>query len=993
MRRREFENKAAGFTLIEILVGIVVLGFVLISFATIFALYQKGATRSGEYQETQQNARIALDYVTDHLRQAGAQVDYFKGQRPIAYAGPYQVVVNADVDNGRTIDGNSALLAIKVGAPNGSVPPSGTVLYAPTETYDSEAETYVFTLDSNRDGLITSSDRGDDPEETGLNRNLFVMKMYVYGDKGGGVNEVRESNVAIVRGPNLGPTWNTPDPLFQYSYDHDDDPTTRDRLWGDTNLNGELETAEISAIKPIPQSALSRIRKVKVTTIGESTKYDKRYETNGGFMNITMTSEISIRNVSLTSSMIRGKVFHDINEDGVMDHNETGIPDVEIRLAGQGRSVITDKFGMFFIPLPAGKYSVQEVDPPGYKSTTSNLLSVTLASGQTAMVNFGDLSDSPFGIIRGVVYEDMDKDGHRDFDEAGIPGVLVSLDDGAQTNTDDVGFYSFVAQQGNYMVVETDPPEYSSTTPNGMPVTILSMGDTVTVNFGDYMGPTYGTLEGYVFLDINEDGVRNYMEEGLPNVTIRVSSGDSTITNSSGQYRFNLSPGTYSVVEVDPVGYTSTTVNKYTDIPITADTTVVRDFGDILEERTDFVEIHISNTERVLSVTTTNLREDGMGDADIVLGTALTGETGNMLIFHNNWESSTTPLSELFDSDPSYRREAGSNISALVDYDFSRDGVADVLSGTDNSTEPNIQLWFTAAGGILATSPSTSYHTTGVNEVMDATVADFDLDGTIDILVALKSPFGTSGAVETFRGDGWGTFSSWSYITHAGVEGDVQLGQVWAVDAGDIDGDGDADVVVGSHVTDYTGYIDVYINTGYATGAFKWVSRYQALGAVNDIKLVDMKEDDAGDPDIVAAVTRAANVGLVILWSNTYGEFGLPDTTGHDFGDGVMPHWPDDWVDALGEALSLAILYVNNDVFPDVAYGTRNSSLYTGDLYILPAYGTLPVGGTKINKTVSGEIISIDVADFNKDSRPDIVVGTRSSATQGRLVAYFGREL
>jgi hypothetical protein len=83
---------------------------------------------------------------------------------------------------------------------------------------------------------------------------------------------------------------------------------------------------------------------------------------------------------------------------------------------------------------------------------------------------------------------------------------------------------------------------------------------------------------------------------------------------------------------------------------------------------------------------------------------------------------------------------------------------------------------------------------------------------------------------------------------------------------------------------------------------------------------------------------------------------------------------------------------VNNDVFPDVAYGTRSSSLFTGDIYILPGYGTLPPSGQKINQVVSGEVITMDVADFNRDNRPDIVVGTRTSATQGRLVAYFGKE-
>ena len=161
---------------------------------------------------------------------------------------------------------------------------------------------------------------------------------------------------------------------------------------------------------------------------------------------------------------------------------------------------------------------------------------------------------------------------------------------------------------------------------------------------------------------------------------------------------------------------------------------------------------------------------------------------------------------------------------------------------------------------------------------------------------------------------------------------------------------------------------------------------------MNDLKVIDMMADDSGYKDIVAAVTMGENHGYVMLWLNEGGTLGVQDTTGYAFGAEVMPTMPDDWVFGEGEVLSLAVLNVNNDVFPDLVFGTRNSVVYTGNVYVLPAYGTLPANGVRINQSESGEIVSIDVADFNKDNRPDIVVGTRSSVTQGRLVAYFGRE-
>lgn len=985
------KKNTEGFTLIEIVMSVLVLGFVLIAVSGIFILYQKGSARTTGYAEAQQNARIALDYITARLRQAGSQTDYFRGQLPVVHAGPYQIAINADVDNGRTIDGQPPLEAInRAMAPN-TVPASGTPFYMPPDDYDSEAETIVFTVDSNADGVIDKNDRGDDPVEDGENTNLFVLKQYVYGYSAAGRNEVRESDLAKVRGPNLATTWTIPQPMFQYWVDHDENPATPDRLWGDGNGDGELSDTEALNVTELPQNELANIRKVAITVVSESEVYDRRYETNGGFFDVTMTSEVHVRNATRTSSMINGMVFHDADKDGALDPNETGIPGVEIRIAGQGSNVLTDNFGRYFFPLPAGDYSIQEIDPMGYTSTTANIVSVTLVSGQTKSINFGDVSTTPSGVIEGYVYEDLDQDGLKDVGEDGLAGVLVSLDTGAETYTNDTGYFSFVARQGNYTVVETDPPGFSSTTPNSGAANIAAQDDTVRIDYGDFAGAVTGILEGHVFLDENEDGIRGPGEEGLPNVLITVSNGDTTLTNASGYYRFSLEPEIYKITETDPVGYTSTTVNTYENIKITADTTVVRDFGDVLENRQDFVEIHISNTDRVLSVATADLDEDDLRDDDIVLGTALAGGIGNMLVFQNKRENTTTPVTELFDADPTYRRDAGYNINAMRAFDYSGDGTPDVVSGLDVGTDPNVQFWLTETGGVLSTSPDVVYHAGGFNEVMDIRLVDLDGDGQLDMLVGLKSSFGVyKGAVVVYKGYGGNSFMPAYTISTAGATGALEIGDVWAVGSGDIDGDGDQDMVIGSHETEYTGCIDVYTNTA---GALSWHARYESFGAVNDLMVIDMMEDDSRDPDIVAGISSGENYGFVMLWSNTGGTFGWADTTGYSFEPETTPNLPEDWVYAGGEVLCVVDIALNNDVFPDVAYGTRRSALlYLGDIYVLPSYGTLPDGGIKVNTGEMGQIIAIDRADFNKDSRPDLVVGTRSSSTQGRLVAFFGRE-
>jgi hypothetical protein len=435
-------------------------------------------------------------------------------------------------------------------------------------------------------------------------------------------------------------------------------------------------------------------------------------------------------------------------------------------------------------------------------------------------------------------------------------------------------------------------------------------------------------------------------------------------------------------------------VNTYVDIPIVVDTTVVRNFGDVVADTWDYVEIHISNTDRVLSVRATDLVEDGIGDKDIVLGTALTVGFGNMLVFHNNWTSLATPMSELFDPDPVYRRDAGHNINIISTYDLTGDGAPDVTTGLDDAISPNVTEWFNSAG-VLSESPDILYTSSGLNEVMDIEMVDFNLDGHIDMLTGLKSPVGGSGAFEVYMGSGGGDFTSTQYVTLAGPAGEYLLPEVWAVEAADFDGDGDVDIVVGTHVTTKEGFIDFYQNLGYGSGVFAWHSRYLPGGGVNDLEAVDMMEDDGGDYDLIAAYAGMNDIGGVTLWLNDgSGEFGIPDTLGKTpYPPGVLKNLPDDYVEIEGDVQAIATLRVNNDVFPDLAIGTKSSDFYTGDLWVLPAYGTLPSMGIKINATNNGEIVTMDVADFNRDGRPDIVLGTRTSSTQGSLVAYFGKEL
>lgn len=982
-----------GFTLVETMFGMVVVAILLVAIAGIFVLFQKSSAQTRQFAEAQQNARVAIDFITDDLRQAGASTDYFQGQRFIVHAGPYQVGFNADIDNGQTVSGNNPLESIDVDLSPNTVPVSGATIYAPPVTYDSEAETVVFTLDSNADGTISAADRGDDPEEDGINPNLFVLRRYAYGADGTGSNQVYSSNLALVRGPGAAPDGTLPTPLFQYYYDHDDDAQTPLALWGDASGNGVLEDTEIAVLGPVTAVNLNRIRKIEVNVTSESDKYNKRFEDNGGFLAVDMNSEVYVRNAGgRATATIYGQVFVDVNQDGKQDAGENGIPNVNLKLIGTNLTARTNGMGLYYFRMGAGNYTIEETDPPGFASTTPNLVDVSLVAGQAMRTDFGDRATVPTGVIKGAVFDDANQSTTRDADEPGIGGVQISLDSGEMLKTDPYGNYSFVVRVGSYNVVEVDAEGYGSTTPNAVTAVIADAGDSAIVDFGDVVNPTAGYLEGYVFEDVDADGVFDNSEHGIATVTLTLSNGDSTVTNASGFYQFSLMPGQYDIEETDPPGYSSTTVNRQLGVVIEPDTTVVLNFGDILENAADFIEIDIGNSARALSVDAFDMKEDNKLDVDLVVGTPFSKGAGNLLVFHNARTSSQTALAALFDPTPTYQRAAGHNINTLASYDFQSDGNVDVFSGLQYSTGNNMQIWVNETAGRLGNTPITSYLAGYSSYVMASKIADFNRDGIKDLVVGLVSSFGTmTGSFQTFRGVGKGVFEPWREVTSAG-EGDLKepLGEVWTLDVGDVDRDGDLDIVVGSTSSSYWGYIDVFLNKEQATGEFVWSARYFGGGRINALKLIDMAEDNAGDLDLLVGISSGSNAGALFLWLNERGVFGQPAPATGELPLNVKQTVPNDKFDAGGEVLSLDAERLNADVFPEVFVGTRASSFYGGNVVLLETFGLLPTGGRQINTTSkNGEAVSMKIADFNSDGFKDVVVGTRTSPSQGKLFIFF----
>jgi hypothetical protein len=980
MQSSSTRSTIRGFTLVEFLITTFVVAVALLVSMMIAGAMSKQMRTEHHRIGAQDNARVAIDEVTRLLRGAGSQTDQSRGQSRFVFAGPFTVSFNANLTPLIDPDGSGTPQAVDVDLANPDVPLGAGLTYTPPRTFNTGAETIVLTLDSSRDGYVNSSDTADDEEEDSDNPRDFVLKSFVYGSDGT-ANTVEETGIAVLRGPLADNSGTLPAPLFQYWLDTDDDRTTPPELHGDTDGDGQLSQSEIAGLGAVPTASLAEIERVDITTTAEAEK-----ETDPDYFEPTqLRSSVSFRNRNNTAGRVVGRVFHDNNKNGVQDETEVPLHDVTIRCSN-GYTVKSNYNGLYNFILAPGTYTIQEVDGTGYVSTTPNTVPITIGPGEYMEVNFGDVSETGTGFIYGKVFNDLNEDGVRDFGESGIGGVQVFLDTGAYDYTDSTGSFEFSVAVGNYTVTEIDSTGFASSTPNVVDVNIAADGDSAHVLFGDYVVKNFGQIQGLVFLDNDNDGVFDPNESGIPNVSVSLADGDLAVTDVNGEFSFTLAPGDYKVTEQDPPNHTSSTVNTVS-VTVAENEVVQVLFGDIGQEDVSFQEISLGDTERALSICSMEMLEDNRSDKDIVLGTHYVGGNNDILAWWNQRKNSSTPNSAIFDTTPTFQRAIDADVNVVLAHDMNQDGHDDVITGLASGSN-NLNIWLTSTQdptfGQLPNIPDARYTASGL-QVLDLALGDFDGDSRTDIAVGLSSGFGI-GRFEVWEGSGssYTMNADGTYTTIPGSS--ITLGEVVAIESADFNADGYDDLVVAAQSSAYSSYVFLLLNdpTRSSGKSFARRSVFPVTGTIKDLLIVDMMEDNQGDLDIIIGTEISSTVGRVEVWHNDGS-----NAFGTDISGTLMPN---DSSDPGGSPLSIQALRIDNDVFPDLVVGTRNGSAYTGDVVIYRAFGYLPLNGTVISSSGSGEVVTITSDDFNKDGAPDIAVGTRVSSTAGKVVVYFNEQ-
>lgn len=406
-------------------------------------------------------------------------------------------------------------------------------------------------------------------------------------------------------------------------------------------------------------------------------------------------------------------VWMDSNNDGIQDAGEMGIPGVAVQLEKlvngnwvQVATTTTDSAGLYtFAGLSGGEYRVTidsasqitspyaqgsfalgAVTAPTYDAdgtATPNVALVTLATDST-VIDTTDFGYNWSGSIGDFVWWDDDANGAQDESPLeGIEGARVQLYfdadfDGVFNRI--LGDYEilrvFTDANGGYLIPNLPPGNYyvdvyeDSIATGGLRNIVPTTDDLVqanllpgnmnidTADFGYFEG---ARIEALVFWDANQDGIVDFDESLLENITVTLTGTDSlgkpvtrTLQSSPDGYvvflvpegDYTISYATPEVAAEYPALSTPTTLTSFVFTALPGDDNIrkfvfgVDNSGAIGD--TIFSDINgdgfQSSGEPALAGVTVNLYLDANGDGiidlnqgDLLLDISATDENGNYL--------------------------------------------------------------------------------------------------------------------------------------------------------------------------------------------------------------------------------------------------------------------------------------------------------------------------------------------------------------------------
>ncbi len=339
-------------------------------------------------------------------------------------------------------------------------------------------------------------------------------------------------------------------------------------------------------------------------------------------------------------------------------------------------------------------------------------------------------------------------------------------------------------------------------------------------------------------------------------------------------------------------------------------------------------------------------------------------------------------------------RSAPLDVSSGTTLDVNGDGYADLVVGASGSTG-GVDVYLGGLSG-LATVPDTQNDPGNtVGDAFGASVAsagDVDGDGYADLVVGAPGASGSAGSAYVYLGGASGLARIPLPLEDpGGMAGDAFGASV--ASAGDVNGDGYADLVVGAPGA-----------SGSAGRAYVYLGGPAGLASV-PVTLND-PADTPGDA-FGASVTSAGDVNGDGYVDVAVGAPGASSSAGGAYvylggpsGLGAVPISLSDPGTTAGDSFGLPVATagdMNGDGYADLVVGASGASSSTGSVYVYfggpSGLVTLP---TTLNDphTTAGDLFGLSVAsagDVNGDGYVDLAVAAQGvSSASGDVYLFLG---
>lgn len=689
--------------------------------------------------------------------------------------------------------------------------------------------------------------------------------------------------------------------------------------------------------------------------------------------NVNIT-DLDFRYVEITDSDMgssSGTVYNDtIDPIGmaapppVPTSGERGIAGVTISAYGVafaadsttiGLSTTTDVNGNYSFNLPAGIYTINEADSPGYFSTTPNTVTDTIVNpGDAVTANFGD-NKLVAGTINIRVWKDADKDSTRDSSEPFLPNVFCLIanansgDMVASGRTDANGlFTALVPGDSTYTVIEIDPDSMIST-----------VALTRTVNTTNWVrSPEFNRVDSlYVPAD----------------TTREVMFGDVVgfVAIALGQTERVLSLVTPDLMEVkNPPGVRTNPTSAYNDF-------------------------------------------------DIVLGTVSGSTANLLVWYNLFGSPDTLPgslFSSGFNGSFNLGYDITALASGDLDNPSATD---DVICGLkENAGGFNISVGLTNDGGLtgvnlnrdkglLRYSVKTYSTITPVasTSVLALACGGLTNSNEVDFVVGTRDAENV-GHIEIWKNNTGDTLGNFTRDTVMYDAGGLTIGEVRSIYLADVvDSAGNfgsdlpkfyQDLIIGTKTgsfPSYSGQLIIFRRKGFSR-RFALHQCYNITDAyVNTVTAYLSGKSTNNKRDIICGLRTNGSAeddynGRVDLWyNNDNGTFGRYDA--------LLSSWvPTQSVDVSGEVMSLATGQLSGDNINDVVFGVKLDEYLGGTRWFQCFAGELPLTYADLfGGLYTGEVVTVNTTILRPThTKSDVVVGERyqeGGVGYGRVIIYF----